>query len=86
MDRNSAGATGRVMGLTTPRDERIRVFYLSYTPPVPSWGGAMSFYRHFVERTDFEIFVATDNGSMYRSGSRECSTRGYTNGFGITIN
>jgi hypothetical protein len=64
MDRNSAGATGRVMGLTTPRDERIRVFYLSYTPPVPSWGGAMSFYRHFVERTDFEIFVATDNAEV----------------------
>jgi len=44
-----------------PRDKRIRVFYLSYTPPVPSWGGAMSFYRHFVERSDFEIFVATDS-------------------------
>jgi glycosyltransferase involved in cell wall biosynthesis len=43
------------------RDKRIRVFYLSYTPPVPSWGTAMSFYRHFVERDDFEIFVATDS-------------------------
>jgi hypothetical protein len=43
-----------------PDNKRIRVFYLSYTPPVPTWGGAMSFYRHFVERRDFEIFVATD--------------------------
>jgi glycosyltransferase involved in cell wall biosynthesis len=43
------------------RDERIRIFYLSYNPPVPSWGTAMSFYRHFVERDDFEIFVATDS-------------------------
>jgi glycosyltransferase involved in cell wall biosynthesis len=47
-----------------PRDKRIRVFYLSYTPPVPSWGGAMSFYRHFVERSDFEIFVATDSAEV----------------------
>lgn len=47
-----------------PPDNRIRVFYLSYTPPVPSWGGAMSFYRHFVERSDFEIFVATDSAEV----------------------
>jgi len=40
---------------------RIRVFYLSYTPPVPTWGGAMAFYRHFVERADFEIAVATNS-------------------------
>jgi glycosyl transferase family 4 len=46
------------------RNKRIRVFYLSYTPPVPSWGGAMSFYRHFVERSDFEIFVATDSAEV----------------------
>src|SRR5438067_3493984 len=61
MDRDSAGSIGNLPGLTMPRDKRIRVFYLSYTPPVPTWGGAMSFYRHFVERNDFEIFVATDN-------------------------
>lgn len=47
-----------------PRDKRIRIFYLSYNPPVPSWGTAMSFYRHFVERDDFEIFVATDSAEM----------------------
>jgi hypothetical protein len=52
--------------VTTPRDKRIRVFYLSYTPPVPSWGGAMSFYRHFVERNDFEIFVASDSHEVRR--------------------
>src|SRR5438105_8096563 len=61
MDVHSADSTGNVPGLTTPRDKRIRVFYLSYHPPVPSWGTAMSFYRHFVERNDFEIFVATDS-------------------------
>jgi len=38
-----------------PRDKRIRIFYLSYNPPVPSWGWAMSFYRHFVERVDCEV-------------------------------
>jgi hypothetical protein len=66
MELDSASSTGNVPGLTTPRDKRIRVFYLSYTPPVPSWGGAMSFYRHFVERSDFEIFVATDSADVER--------------------
>jgi Glycosyltransferase Family 4 len=47
-----------------PRDKRIRIFYLSYHPPVPSWGTAMSFYRHFVDRNDFEIFVATDSAEV----------------------
>src|SRR6266513_123941 len=37
-----------------------KVFVLSSTPPLPTWGGAMAFYRHFVDRSDFEIFVATD--------------------------
>ncbi len=64
MDVHSADSTGNVPGLTTPRDKRIRVFYLSYNPPVPSWGTAMSFYRHFVERNDFEIFVATDSADV----------------------
>ena len=64
MDRDSAGSTGNLPGLTMPRDKRIRVFYLSYTPPVPTWGGAMSFYRHFAERNDFEIFVATDSAEV----------------------
>jgi hypothetical protein len=56
--------TGCVTGLNAQRDNRIRVFYLSYTPPVPTWGGAMSFYRHFVERDDFEIFVVTDGAEV----------------------
>jgi len=66
MDQDSAGATRNIPGLTTPRDKRIRVFYLSYTPPVPTWGGAMSFYRHFVERGDFDLFVATDSPEVQR--------------------
>jgi hypothetical protein len=57
-------STGNASDLSTPRDSRIRVFYLSYTPPVPTWGGAMSFYRHFAERSDFEIFVATDSNEV----------------------
>jgi hypothetical protein len=61
MGRNSAGSSDYILDPTMLLDKRIRVFYLSYTPPVPSWGGAMSFYRHFVEREDFEIFVATDS-------------------------
>jgi hypothetical protein len=64
MELDSAGSTGNVPGLTTVPDKRIRIFYLSYNPPVPSWGTAMSFYRHFVERDDFEIFVATDSAEV----------------------
>jgi hypothetical protein len=64
MDLDSAGSTDNASGQTTSRDKRIRIFYLSYNPPVPSWGTAMSFYRHFVERSDFEIFVATDNSEV----------------------
>ena len=66
MDRDSAGLTGDVLGSTTPRDKQIRVFYLSYTPPVPTWGGAMAFYRHFVERSDFDLLVATDSMQVER--------------------
>jgi glycosyltransferase involved in cell wall biosynthesis len=61
MGRASGVRTGYPEDVTASRHKPIRVFYLSYTPPVPSWGGAMSFYRHFVERDDFEIFVATNS-------------------------
>ena len=64
MNQEPQGWIGYVLDLSMPRDKRIRIFYLSYTPPVPSWGGAMSFYRHFVERNDFEIFVATDSAEV----------------------
>lgn len=37
---------------------RIRLFCVTHTPPQPSWGGAMTFHRHFVERDDFSLFVA----------------------------
>jgi glycosyltransferase involved in cell wall biosynthesis len=40
---------------------KLRVFFLSFYPPTPTMGGAMAYYRHFVERTDFELFVATDD-------------------------
>jgi glycosyltransferase involved in cell wall biosynthesis len=64
MVRESAAWTGYVPILNMARDKRIRIFYLSYHPPVPTWGTAMSFYRHFVERDDFEIFVATDSAEV----------------------
>jgi glycosyltransferase involved in cell wall biosynthesis len=43
-------------------DAKLKVLYLSFTPPIPTWGGAMAFYRHFVERPDFEIKVITNGG------------------------
>jgi hypothetical protein len=64
MELDSACSTGNVPALITPRDKPIRVFYLSYTPPVPTWGGAMSFYRHFAERNDFDVFVGTDSAEV----------------------
>lgn len=39
----------------------MRVLFLTSTPPIPSWGGAMTFYRHFCDRNDFQIKVITDN-------------------------
>ncbi|MCX6595985.1 MAG: glycosyltransferase [Acidobacteria bacterium] len=44
----------------------MRIFFLSYTPPLPSWGSAMTFYRHFVERPDFETFVATNSDQVHQ--------------------
>lgn len=64
MDHDAPELNRDVSGLGPSGRQRIRLFYLSYTPPVPSWGGAMSFYRHFVERNDFEIFVATDSADV----------------------
>lgn len=42
--------------------KKIRVFYVSYTPPMPTGGGAMAFYRHFCERDDFELQVVVNRG------------------------
>jgi glycosyltransferase involved in cell wall biosynthesis len=39
----------------------MKVLFLTSTPPIPSWGGAMTFYRHFCDRHDFQIHVITDN-------------------------
>jgi glycosyltransferase involved in cell wall biosynthesis len=41
---------------------KLRVLYLSFVPPTPTWGGAMAFYRHFFERPDFEVKVVTNCG------------------------
>ncbi|MFN5961836.1 MAG: glycosyltransferase [Verrucomicrobiota bacterium] len=53
--------TGPVPSLVvSPPREKLRIFYLSYCSPTPTWGGAMAFYRHFIERPDFETMVATN--------------------------
>lgn len=41
--------------------DRMRVFFLSFTPPLPSWGGSMTFFRHFCERNDFDVCIATNS-------------------------
>jgi glycosyltransferase involved in cell wall biosynthesis len=40
---------------------RLKVFFLSFYPPVPTMGGAMAYHRHFFQSDDFEIFIATDD-------------------------
>ena len=50
--------------LTWPRSDLMRIFFLTSTPPIPTWGGAMAFYRHFVEQEGFEVAVATDYPGM----------------------
>ena len=47
------------MGFSKPK-----VFFLSFIPPLPAWGSAMTFYRHFVERNDFEVRIATDSADV----------------------
>jgi hypothetical protein len=52
----------RQVGVISQKPYRLmRIFFLTPIPPMPTWGTAMAFYRHFVERHDFEIAVATDN-------------------------
>lgn len=40
---------------------KIKILFITSLPPIPTWGTSMAFFRHFVERDDFEIFVVTDN-------------------------
>jgi glycosyltransferase involved in cell wall biosynthesis len=42
----------------------MKVLFITNTPPTPTWGGAMAFYRHFCERKDFEIRVITDDRQL----------------------
>jgi glycosyltransferase involved in cell wall biosynthesis len=39
----------------------MKVLFITNTPPTPTWGGAMTFYRHFCERNDFIISVITSD-------------------------
>lgn len=41
--------------------KKPKVFFLTFYPPVPEMGGAMAYYRHFLERDDIELFIATDD-------------------------
>ncbi len=45
---------------TEPLKRRIRILYVSFIPPTPGMGTAMAYYRHFVERNDFELKVVTN--------------------------
>jgi glycosyltransferase involved in cell wall biosynthesis len=37
----------------------MRILFITNIPPLPSWGSAMTFHRHFCERKDFTISVIT---------------------------
>src|SRR4051812_38989753 len=42
----------------------MKILFITSTPPIPTWGGAMTFYRHFCERSDFTISVITSNNEV----------------------
>jgi glycosyltransferase involved in cell wall biosynthesis len=42
----------------------MKILFITNTPPIPSWGGSMTFYRHFCERSDFIIGVVTNNSNI----------------------
>lgn len=44
----------------------MKILLITNTPPIPSWGGAMTFFRHFCEKKDFEIQVITDNTDILK--------------------
>lgn len=39
----------------------MRILFLSDCPPLPSWGGSMTFFRHFVERKECKTLVVTNS-------------------------
>ena len=43
---------------------KTKVLFISYCPPIPSWGGSMTFFRHFIERKDFETMVITTSDAV----------------------
>lgn len=45
--------------------KKPRLFFLTNLPPRPSFGSSMLFYRHFVQRQDFDLFVATDDQDYF---------------------
>jgi glycosyltransferase involved in cell wall biosynthesis len=42
-------------------NKKPKIFFLTFYPPVPEMGGAMAYYRHFLERDDVDLFIATDD-------------------------
>jgi glycosyltransferase involved in cell wall biosynthesis len=39
----------------------MKILLVTNTPPIPTWGGAMAFYRHFCLKNDFTVKVVTDD-------------------------
>jgi len=37
---------------------KIRILIFSHCPPSPTWGGAMTFHRHFIQSGDFNVLIA----------------------------
>jgi hypothetical protein len=59
---------------------KTRILFVGFTPPIPTWGTSMAYYRHFVERKDFEIF---EPGIVRRYYWSLCRTVGHEHACGV---
>lgn len=51
---------------------KIRVLIFSHCPPSPSWGGAMTFHRHFVESGDFAVLICYPSSFLHHQYPYSC--------------
>jgi len=45
-----------------------RIVFVSSNPPEPTQGGSVVYYRQFIERDDFELFIITDKCGYHLDG------------------
>jgi hypothetical protein len=51
----------RTRSLNLPMGQKLRLFYLAWTPPTTQGGACLAMHRHLVLHDDFEVFVASSS-------------------------